>query len=66
MEEVLYVIFLDLKNAYDALDRYRCLKIMEGYGVGTQAFRLLRKYWSWLNMVVRAGGYYRKAFTDAW
>ena len=24
-EEVLYVIFLDLKKAYDVLDRYRCL-----------------------------------------
>ena len=24
-EEVLYVIFLDLHKAYDALDRYRCL-----------------------------------------
>ena len=24
-EEVLYMIFLDLHKAYDALDRYRCL-----------------------------------------
>ena len=28
--EVLYVIFLDLPNAYDALDRSRCLEILEG------------------------------------
>ena len=33
-EEVLYVIFLDLHKAYDALDRSRCLEILEGYGVG--------------------------------
>ena len=32
-EEVLYVIFLDLHTAYDALDRSRCLDILEGYGV---------------------------------
>ena len=32
-EEVLYVIFLDLHKAYDALDRSRCLDILEGYGV---------------------------------
>ena len=32
--EVLYVIFLDLHKAYDALDRSRCLEIMEGYDVG--------------------------------
>ena len=35
-EEVLYVIFLDLNKAYDALDRSRCLEILEGYGRSTQ------------------------------
>ena len=33
-EEVLYVIFLDLTKAYDALDRARILEILKGYGVG--------------------------------
>ena len=33
-EEVLYVIFLDLHKAYDALDRSRCLEILEQYRVG--------------------------------
>ena len=33
-EEVLYVIFLDLTKAYDALDRSRSLEILRGYGVG--------------------------------
>ena len=36
-EEVLYVIFLDLHKAYDALDRSRCLEILEGYGVVPRA-----------------------------
>ena len=61
-EEVLYVIFLDLTKAYDALDRSRCLEILEGYGVGPSARRLLTTYWRRLTMVVRAGGYYGKAF----
>ena len=30
-EEVLYVIFLDLTKAYDALDRSRTLEILKGY-----------------------------------
>ena len=30
-EEVLYVIFLDLHKANNALDRSRCLEILEGY-----------------------------------
>ena len=34
-EEVLYVIFLDLHKEYDALDRHRCLIILEGYSLGT-------------------------------
>ena len=49
-EEVLYVIFLDLNKAYDALDRFRCLGILEGYGFGPGARRLLQNYWCRLTM----------------
>ena len=62
-EEVLYVIFLDLTKVYDALDRSRCLGILEGYGVGSGARRLLRNYWRSLTMAARSGGYYGAAFT---
>ena len=41
-EEVLYVIFLHLTKAYDTLDRSSCLDILEGYGVGPSARRLLQ------------------------
>ena len=41
-EEVLYVIFLDPTKAYDALDSSRSLEILERYGVGPRARRLLR------------------------
>ena len=61
-DEALYMIFLDLHKAYDALDRSRCLDILEGYGVGLRARRLLQTYWRRLTMVVRAGGYYGTAF----
>ena len=55
-EEVLYMIFLDMHKAYDALDRYRCLYILEGYGVGPQSCRFLQTYWRRLMMAARAGG----------
>ena len=55
-EEVLYVIFLDLHKEYGALNRSRCLEILEGYGVGPRGFCILRKYWSWLRMAAREGG----------
>ena len=56
------MIFLDLHKAYDALDRSRCLEIVEGYGVGTWSRRLLQTYWRRLTMVARAGRYYGTAF----
>ena len=54
-EEVLYIIFLDLHKLYDALDRSRCLEILEVYGVGLKARRILKTYWICLTMVARAG-----------
>ena len=64
-EEVLYVIFLGLQKVYNALDRSRCLEILEGYGVGPRARRLLRTYWGKMTMVSRSGGYYGDAFKGA-
>ena len=61
-EEVLYVFFLDLHKAYDALDRSRCLAILEGYGFGAKARNLLNTYWYRLTMVAQAWGYYGKSF----
>ena len=55
-EEFLYMIFLDLTKAYDALDRSRSLEILEGYGVGKRVRRLLQVYWNTSTMVARAGG----------
>ena len=56
------MIFLDLTKAYDTLERSRCLEILEGYGVGPNARRLLKTYWRRLTMMSRAGGYYCTPF----
>ena len=61
-EEVLYVIFLDLTKAYDALDRYRTLDILKGYVVGERVRRLLETYWKRATMAARAGRYYGTEF----
>ena len=58
------MIFLELNKAYNALDRSRCLDILEGYGVGPNARILLKTYWRRLTMVAIAGGYYGKAFKE--
>ena len=56
------MILLGLHKAYDALDRSRCLGILEGYGVGPRSLRLLQRYWENLNMVAQAGEYYVTPF----
>ena len=61
-EEVLYVIFLDLTKAYDALDRSRSLEILEGYRLGPQVRRLLLAFWRKSTMVDKAGGYFETGF----
>ena len=61
-EEVLYVIFLDLTKAYDALDRSRSLDILKGYRVGERVQWMLKVYWERTAIVARVGSYYGKGF----
>ena len=55
-DEVLHVILLDLHKVYDTLDRSMLLDILELYGVGTTALRLLRMYGERIHMVARTRG----------
>ena len=57
-DTVLHYIFLDLKKAYDALDREHCLDILAGYGVGPRKISILRTYWDRIQMVEKSGGHY--------
>ena len=58
----LYTIFLDLRKAYDAMDRGRCIEILEGYGVGPNMLRLIIYFWESAEMVCRASGRYGPVF----
>ena len=57
-----YGVFLDLKKAFDAMDRERCILILEGHGVGPRMIRLIRNYWRDAIMVCRAMGNYGQPF----
>ena len=52
-------------KAYESLDMSRSLEILEGYGVGPRARRLLWVYWRKSTMVARAGGYFGTGFKGA-
>ena len=57
-EKVLYEILLYLHKSNNDIDKYSCLEILSGYGVGSQAIHLLRRYCYCLIMVTKARGYY--------
>ncbi|KAL9183027.1 hypothetical protein ACHAXT_004814 [Thalassiosira profunda] len=61
-QEAFYGIFLDLRKAFDAMDRGRCLEILEGYGVGPNMRRLIKCFWDNALLVCRASGVYGKPF----
>jgi hypothetical protein len=61
-QEPLYQIYLDLRKAYNALDRGWCLKILAGYGVGQNLLRLQKQFWDDAKMVCCAGGNYGESF----
>ncbi|KAL7545958.1 hypothetical protein ACHAWF_009309, partial [Thalassiosira exigua] len=57
-----FAIFIDLRKAFDAMDRGRCLRILRGYGVGPNIRRLIKLFWTLAEMVCRAGGNYGTPF----
>jgi hypothetical protein len=63
LEQVLfYGVFLDLKKAFDSMDRECCLLILGGYGVGPKMIRLIRNFWPNVTMVCRASVNYGTSF----
>jgi hypothetical protein len=65
-QEPLYQIYLDLRKAYNALDRERCLAILAGYGVGPNLLWLQKQFWTKAKMVCHAGGSYGEPFGAFW
>ncbi len=48
-QELLFATFLDLRKAYNVLCRGRCLRILQGYGVGPHVLEVIAYFW--VNMV---------------
>ena len=41
----LFQVFIDVRQAYNFLDREICMKILRKYGLGTKLQRLMHWYW---------------------
>ncbi len=61
-QEPFYGVFLDLKNAFNAMDRESCLLILEGYGMGPNIVWLISNFWQDATMVCHASGNYGGPF----
>eukprot|EP00979_Chaetoceros_neogracilis_P016340 scaffold7755_cov149-Chaetoceros_neogracile.AAC.1 len=61
-DEPLFMIFLDLKKAYDTLNRPQAMRILEKYGVGPNVLRIISRIWEGDTMVPMQSGYYGRSF----
>jgi hypothetical protein len=58
----LYMIFLDVRKAYDTLDRDRTTKVLKEYGVGDKVRRIIELVWKGDTMTPKQNKYYGKSF----
>jgi len=58
-----YYVFLDLKKAYDTMDRKRTLEILKAYGVGPISLGIIEKTWENDTVVPKQGKYYAEPFS---
>ena len=57
-QQAFYGVFLDLKKAYDAMDRERCIELPKGYGVGPRMMAMIMYFWDHAMMACRANKNY--------
>ena len=60
--KTIYKIFLDLRKAYDSIDRRRVLRLMEKYRIGPNIRRYVAKVWESQEFVLRQAGFYGAPF----
>ena len=60
----LYGVFIDLHEAFDAIDRGRWAEILKPYGVGPKMLKVIGFFWDHALLVCRAGGCYGEPFRD--
>ena len=62
-QDPLLLVLLDLRKAYDTVDRERLLITLEGYGTGPCPCGLLETFWDRHQVVPRQNGFHGPAFS---
>ena len=57
-----HFIFLDLRKAYDTVNRERLIESLEGYGVSYNVLDLLKFYWDHQRCVAKCRKYHGETF----
>ena len=60
--KTLLQMYLDVQKAYISLDRFRCMDIMRGYGMGQNTAHFISHHWDSLLFVPKASRYLGMAF----
>ena len=63
VHEPSFQVFIDVRKAYNSLDRGRCMEILRDYGLGPKLQRLLQRYWDGQKVVTKAGKYCERLFS---
>ena len=56
-QDPLFLVFLDLRKAYEKIYRGRLTNTLEGYGAGLKLQGLLKEFWSRQEVVTRQNGF---------
>ena len=58
--DTIFQVFLDLRKAYDSIDRNRVLKLLEKYGVGPNITNYIKEVWDNQLFLLRQASFYSK------
>jgi hypothetical protein len=61
-QALFYGVFIDLKKAFDAMDREQCLFILEGHSIGPSMCCLIRHFWDEATNICHPSGNYGMPF----
>jgi hypothetical protein len=58
----MYMIFLDIKKAYDTLDRERTISLLKKYGIGDNICKILENIWDKDTVIPKQNMFYGDPF----
>ena len=58
----MFQVFMEIRKAYESLERGRCLDVLRVYGMEPNLAQLIATYWDWQRIVPKTGKFLGKEF----